>query len=224
MKKVTLTIITSAALAFAMPLFAADEPGMQPDSKQKAGMTQQGMKYDSQQKAGVTQQDIKSDSKRQAGQMITADKLQGLEVVSQTGEEIGEIKKITIDKQSGEVQFVTFSKGGILGMGAEEIAAPLSAFEFSDDQARLTVDQSKLDNVPEKTAGATDSDYQRDLETHYGVAPAWDKGNQGDTTRTQKMDHDQNPLKEGKVDTQSYDSGELNAEDLAAPQKADTQN
>lgn len=202
MKKVTLTIITSAALAFAMPLYASDEPGMQPDSKQKTGMTQQGMNSDSQQ--GM----MKSGSKHMAGQNITADKLQGLEVVSQAGEELGEIKKITIDKQSGEVQFITFSKGGILGMGGEDIAAPLSAFEFSEDQARLTVDESKLDNVPQQTAGAADSDYVRDLETHYGVAPAWDQ--------------DQNPLKAGKVDTQSYESGELNAEDSAAPQKADT--
>jgi hypothetical protein len=93
-----------------------------------------------------------------------------------------------LDQQSGEVQFVTFTKGGILGMGGKEIAAPLSAFEFVNGQARLIVDQSKLESVPQKTAKATDSDYLRDLEAHYGVAPAWDKGNMSDPTQTQQMD------------------------------------
>lgn len=199
MKKTTITIITSAALTFAMPLYAADESGMKSDSQEKAGMTQQ------------------QTDKMQSGQKITAEKLKGMEVVSLEGEEIGEIQKIKIDKKSGKVQFVTFSKGGILGMGGEKIAAPLSAFEIGDDKARLTVDQSKLENVPKQTAGATDSDYQRDLETHYGVAPAWEKDSKGDTS--QKLDMNQeDPTQAGKIDTQSYDSGELNAE----PEKEET--
>jgi len=235
MKKATITFITSAALAFAIPLYAADKPVKsdseqqaevtqqgfigKSDPQQKAAGTQQGTQYDSEQKAGMTQdarmtqEGMKSDSEQNAGltqqqtdqmpsgQMITADKLQGMEVVNQEGEELGEIQKITIDKQSGEVQFVTFTRGGILGMGAEEIAAPLSAFEIRDDQARLTVDQSKLENVPQKSADVTDSDYQRDLETHYGVAPAWEKGNMDNTPQTQKMGQD--PSNQRKVDTQN---------------------
>jgi len=70
MKKATITFITSAALAFAIPLYAADEPGMKSDSQQKAGLTQQ------------------QTGKMQSGQMITADKLEGMTVVSQEGKEI----------------------------------------------------------------------------------------------------------------------------------------
>jgi sporulation protein YlmC with PRC-barrel domain len=126
MKKATITFIASAALAFALPLYTADKP-VKSDSEQQAEVTQQGMKSDTEQNAGLNQ--------HRNGQMITADKLQGMEVVTpQEGEELGEIQKITIDKQSGEVQFVTFTKGGILGMGAEEIAARLSAFEIRDDK------------------------------------------------------------------------------------------
>jgi sporulation protein YlmC with PRC-barrel domain len=183
MKKATITFITSAALAFAIPLYAADEPGMKAESQQKAGVAQQ------------------QTDQMQSGQMITAEKLKGMEVVSQKGEELGEIKKVMIDQQSGEIHFVTISKGGILGIGGEEVAAPLSAFEISDEQARLTVDQSKLENVPQQKAEATDSDYQRDLETHYGVAPAWEKGDRGDTTKTQQME--QGPTEPRKVDTQN---------------------
>lgn len=183
MKKATITFITSAALAFAIPLYAADEPGMKSDSQQQAGVTQQ------------------QTDQMQSGQMITAEKLKGMEVVSQKGEELGQIKKVMIDQQSGEIKFITISRGGILGIGSDEVAAPLSAFEFGVEQARLTVDQSKLENVPQQKAEATDSDYQRDLETHYGVAPAWEKGDRGDTTQTQQMD--QSPAEPRKVDTQN---------------------
>lgn len=178
MKKATITLITSAALAFAIPLYAGDGPGMKSDSQQKTGYTQQ--------QSGKMQSD-----QMQSSQSITADELEGMEVVSQQGEEIGEIQKITIDKQSGEVQFVTFSKGGILGMGAEEIAVPLSAFEIRNDQAILTVDQSKLENVPQQNAEVTDSDYLLDLETHYGVGPAWNRGEDLDNSpKNQKMNQD----------------------------------
>lgn len=170
MKKVTITLITSAALAFAIPLYATDTPGTKSDSQRQTGATQQ-----------------QTDT-MQSGQMITAEKLKGMDVVSQEGEDIGKINKINIDQQSGEVKFVTISKGGILGIGAEEIAVPLSAFDFRDEKAKLKVDHSKLDNVPQQTAGTTDSDYLRNLETHYGVDQAKEKGDRGDTTKTRQMD------------------------------------
>lgn len=179
MKKATITLITSAALAFAIPLYAGDSPGMKSDSKQKTGYSQQQSE-----KTGYSQQQT---DQMQSSQNITADELEGMEVVSQQGEEIGEIKKITIDSQSGEVQFVTVSQGGILGMGAKEIAVPLSAFEIRDDQAVLTVDQSKFENVPQQNAEVTDSDYLRDLETHYGVGPAWNKGEDLDNTPENRL-------------------------------------
>ncbi len=183
MKKATITFITSAALACAIPLYATNDPGMKSDSKQPADVTQQ-------------QKDQMQTGQMQSSQTITAEKLKGMTIISQQGEEIGEIETVKIDEQSGKVQFVTITKGAVLGMGGEEIAVPLSAFEIGEDKAKLTVDQSKLVNVPEKTAGVTDSDYQRDLETHYGVAPAWEKGDRSDTIETQQSD--QNPTEPRK--------------------------
>jgi sporulation protein YlmC with PRC-barrel domain len=183
MKKITITFITSAALAFAIPLYAADTPGLESESQQQAGVTQQ-----------------KTDQ-MESGQMMTAEKLQGMEVVSQKGEGLGKIEEVMIDQQSGEVKFVIISTGGILGIGGEEVAAPLSAFDFNNEQARLTVDQSKFENVPQQKPEVTDSDYLRDLESHYGVAPAWEKGDKGDPTQTQQID--QGATEPRKVDTQN---------------------
>ena len=183
MKKAIITFIVAAALAFAIPVYATDEPGMKSDSQRKTGITQD------------------QTGQMQYGQRVTADELEGMDVVSQNGEKIGEIEKITGDRQSGPAQFVILSRGGILGMGAEKIAVPLSAFEIRDDKARLTVDESKLKNVPEQRAEVTDSDYLRDLETHYGVAPAWKGDDLGNTPKNQKMD--QNSTEPRKKDIQN---------------------
>src|SRR5690606_4605817 len=58
---------------------------------------------------------------------MSADEMEGMKVVSQTGEEIGEIKSAKVDQQSGDIKFVTISKGGVLGMGGEDIAIPFEA-------------------------------------------------------------------------------------------------
>ncbi len=211
MKKATITIITSAALAFAIPLYAADEPGMKSDSQQQAGATE--MQNDQMQSDQMHSGKMQSDQMH-SGQLMTAEELKGMAVVSLEGEEIGEIENVKLDEQSGEVQFVTISKGGILGMGGEEIAAPLGAFEFGDEQATLTVDQSKLENVPQQTAEVTNRDYLRDLETHYGVAPAWDKEDPADTTQGPQMQETGEPAPQTNIESQNYTD----------PRKIDTQN
>ena len=68
------------------------------------------------------------------------------------------------------------AKGGVLGIGGEDIAVPLEAFSFSAEtnKATLVVDKSMLDNAPQK-ADLSDAEFQRELQSHYGVSPAWKK-------------------------------------------------
>jgi sporulation protein YlmC with PRC-barrel domain len=129
----------------------------------------------------------------QAGtaQSMSPEELKGMQVVSQTGEELGEIADVKTDEQSGQIQFVTISKGGVLGMGGEDIAVPLEAFRIDQesDRATLTVDQSKLDNAPQQ-ADKSNQEFQRELESHYGVSPAWEQDTQMDQP---SMDQTQEP-------------------------------
>lgn len=135
--------------------------------------------------------DKKSD---QAGATsLSADELEGMKVVSQTGEEIGEIKSAKVDQASGNINFVTISKGGVLGMGGQDIAIPFEALNFDqqNERATLTVNESKLDNAPQQ-ANMSDEEFQRNLESHYGVAPAFEgKSNQMETDPTRSMDQNQ---------------------------------
>jgi sporulation protein YlmC with PRC-barrel domain len=147
MKKFTTTCVAAVTmLALASPLYAADEKKLTTDTHQQASA-------------------IQSQSARD---------LKGFEVFSQTGEKLGKITDVRIDKQSGAVQFVTLTKGGIFGIGGEDIAVPLKALDLDreSERATLTVSESMLDNAPMQ-ANKSDQEFQRELSSHYGIAPSW---------------------------------------------------
>jgi sporulation protein YlmC with PRC-barrel domain len=108
-------------------------------------------------------------------QIPSADELKGMKVINQSGEEVARIEEVNIDSQTGQVNFVTLARGGMLGMGEKQIAAPVEAFRFDmeQQQALLNVDQGKLDSAPEQ-ADMDDKSFERELESHYGVSPAWE--------------------------------------------------
>lgn len=157
-----------AMLALVSPLYATGEYDKKSDKAGATSMTGE--------KAGATS--------------MSAEELEGMKIVSQTGEEIGEIQSAKTDLQSGQINFVTISKGGVLGMGGEDIAIPFEALNFDkqNERATLTVNESKLDNAPQQ-ANMSDDEFQRNLESHYGVAPAF-KGDskQMETDPTRSMD------------------------------------
>ena len=160
MKKLTATIVAAVAvLVLAGPLSAADEKKMMTDTQQQAGTMQSQ----------------------------SAEDINGFQVFSQTGEELGKITDVRTDKQSGAIQFVTLTKGGFMGMGGKDIAVPLAAFKFDreNERATLTVAEAMLDTAPMQ-ANKTDEEFQRELSSHYGIAPAW-----GETTDTGETRIDQ---------------------------------
>ena len=158
MKKMTVSLITiMTSLALTSPIYAAGDS--QTTTSNPTTMTQQ------------------KDSQFNQSQARSARDLLGMDIVSRTGENIGEIQDIKIDTDTGRISYVTVQKGGVLGIGGEEgIAVPLEAFSFGKDNAKLLVDQSKLDNAP-KQANMNDEEFRRGLDSHYGVSPSWqDKG------------------------------------------------
>ena len=184
MKKL-LCIVAVATLAMASPLFAAGDyssgtsgtsgtPGMSGTSS-ASGMSDTN---------SMTQS---------TSQIQSPEKLKGMEVVSQTGEKLGKIENVNTDTQTGDIRFVTISKGGVLGIGGNEIAIPKEAFRVdqTQDQVTLTVNEDKLENVP-KQSDMSDDEFQRNLEQHYGVAPAWNEGSKTmGTEPSESMDQNQ---------------------------------
>lgn len=103
----------------------------------------------------------------------SADEMIGMTIVSRNGEKLGEIQDIKIDIGTGKISHISVTRGGFLGVGGtKDIAVPLEAFSFSENNVRLMVDESKLDNAPHQ-ADMADEDFQSGLESHYGISPAW---------------------------------------------------
>lgn len=164
MKKMTVSLVTiMTALALSAPVYAATED----------------------QETAATQQDRLLQSERSLTR--STDELIGMTIVSRNGENIGEIQDIKIDIGTGKISHISVKRGGFLGVGGtKDIAVPLEAFSFSENNARLMVDETKLDNAPQQ-ADMADEDFRRGLESHYGISPAW----QGDRIEDSSNIHDE---------------------------------
>jgi len=62
---------------------------------------------------------------------LTPDQLEHMTVVDPTGEKVGKVEQLVRSKQSGSIEAV-ISSGGVLGIGATEIAVPIDTLELSD--------------------------------------------------------------------------------------------
>jgi sporulation protein YlmC with PRC-barrel domain len=149
MKKITISLVALlAAMFLSFPLYAAED-------MQQSGMSKK--------------------SAAQLGSSISAKQLLGMKIVSPQGENIGRIEDVKLNTESGRLSFVTISKGGVMGIGGDNLAVPLAAFSIDtqNKQATLTVDKSKLDNAPQQQADMSDEEFNRELQSYYGVSPAW---------------------------------------------------
>ena len=183
MKKKTTTFVACLAmLALASPLYAGDEEKMNTDNQPKAGTTQ----YQEGMRAGTSPS--APGQHPGASQSQSAKDIKGYEVYSQTGEGIGKIMEVRTNKQSGVVQFVTLTKGGVFGIGGKDIALPLRAFKLDREKERatLTVSEAMLENAPTQV-DKSDQDFQRELSSHYGIAPEWDDTKTGGSQMDQSQ-------------------------------------
>jgi sporulation protein YlmC with PRC-barrel domain len=131
-------------------------------------------------------------------------------IFNQKGEEIGEIQDINLDTRNGKIQYVTISPNGT-GAGAEEdIAIPLEVLCFIQEKVVLTIDESILEGAPRLKDPGSDDNFQRDLQSHYGIASPWP----GDRDDGQKMTDvkPKNPLND-KIKLDSKDNKLQNKDD-----------
>ena len=77
----------------------------------------------------------------QSGSLMTqqVSDLEGMTVVNQEGEEIGDIQHIAQHNDSGDL-YAIISVGGIWGFGATDIALPVNEMQFENDQLVMNTD------------------------------------------------------------------------------------
>jgi sporulation protein YlmC with PRC-barrel domain len=64
--------------------------------------------------------------------LIASDKVQGVGVYRSTGERIGTVKHIMINKHTGQVAYAVMNFGGFLGMGEEGYPIAWSSLTFQE--------------------------------------------------------------------------------------------
>jgi PRC-barrel domain len=62
--------------------------------------------------------------------LIESDRVEGTTVYDPSGNNIGSIKRLMIEKISGRVAYAVMSFGGFLGMGTEEHAVPWNKLTY----------------------------------------------------------------------------------------------
>jgi len=83
-------------------------------------------------------------------QLMGADTLIGNDVYNQADEDLGDIKEIMLDMESGKIAYAVLSYGGVLGIGEKLFAVPWGALTLDTKNKRfiLNVEKDKLENAP----------------------------------------------------------------------------
>jgi len=109
--------------------------------------------------------------------LIGSDRVEGTIVYNKSGEKIGSIKTVMIDKLSGKVAYAVMSFGGFLGVGDNYYPLPWSMLKYDTRFGGYVVDIDKkvLEGAPSygprERIDWDDEKWGRRVHEHYGVDP-----------------------------------------------------
>lgn len=115
----------------------------------------------------------------ETGTLINADKVKGTAVFNGSGEKLGTVDDIMIDKLNGNVAYAVMSFGGFLGMGEKHHPLPWDVLNYDEGENGYVVNLSKeqLEGAPTIDRGQTDKlhdrKYGESIYSYYGVPPYW---------------------------------------------------
>ena len=107
--------------------------------------------------------------------VLSATSLIGDDVKNTKGENLGDIKDIMIDLDSGRIEYAVLSFGGFLGMGDKLFAVPFEALrvDTADECMILNVDKEKLKSAPgfdkDEWPNFADSSFRDTIHSYYGT-------------------------------------------------------
>lgn len=116
---------------------------------------------------------------RSANPLIESDRVEGTEVYGPDGTHLGSIRRLMIDKQSGQVAYAVMAFGGFLGLGEDTYTVPWGKLDYDVDLGgyRTEITSEQLKSAPDFYRSDDyqwrDRDRERDLHSYYGVSPYW---------------------------------------------------
>lgn len=108
--------------------------------------------------------------------MVSSADVNGTAVYSPTGDHLGHIDHLMIDKVSGQIAYAVMGFGGFLGIGEGHHPVPWKKLSYDTDLGGFVTDitEEQLTGAP---AGGdswyNDREYQRRNYDYYGVPPYW---------------------------------------------------
>ena len=93
---------------------------------------------------------------------ILASRVKGTAVYNQTGDKIGTVEDIVLDKKSNQIMFAALGFGGFLGAGEKYFPVPWSLLDYDEDKGGYVVPLNK-----EQVEAAPNYDL-KDLTKHDG--------------------------------------------------------
>ncbi len=107
--------------------------------------------------------------------LMGADTLIGNDVYNHEDEDLGDIKEIMLDVNSGKVAYAVLSFGGFLGMADKLFAVPWSALKLDivNKRFQLHVEKARLESAPgfnkDDWADMADPVWQNTITSYYGT-------------------------------------------------------
>lgn len=108
--------------------------------------------------------------------VISSTDVNGTTVYSPTGEHLGSIDHLMIDKQSGNVAYAVMGFGGFLGMGEAHHPVPWRKLSYDTGLNGYVTDITKeqLEGAPARPENwQDDRNWATSVYGYYGVAPYW---------------------------------------------------
>ena len=118
-------------------------------------------------------------STRQSHSLIASDRVEGTPVRRSSGEKVGTIERLMIDKISGNVAYAVLSFGGLLGFGEKHLPIPWATLKYDPSQSAYTVPLSDED-LAKAPSYAADKEFDwgdrsEEIKVHdyYKARPYW---------------------------------------------------
>jgi hypothetical protein len=95
------------------------------------------------------------------------------------GEDLGEVKELMIDYETGDIAYAVLSFGGIFGLGDKLFAIPWQAIRVDTNNKCFVVniDRERLEHAPgfdkDNWPDMADREWGERIYAYYGIEPHW---------------------------------------------------
>src|SRR5271170_772592 len=109
-------------------------------------------------------------SSETSGYVISSNKVEGTTVYNGSGDKLGSIDDLMIDKRTGHIRYAVLEFGGFLGMGTDRYPIPWNQLRYdtAKDGYIVPLDKAKLDNAPryrDENVPIYDTEYGKRVNT-----------------------------------------------------------